>query len=154
MNDVKVNDGAAVTNDVKRNVNVFTFLVYAIVAVSALMLILWNGQFDRIYFIFLGVFAIVVMAEIWADSSTKPTKAEANFSGSERMLFTEPKTWQKWVFVCWMIAGPLYLFMEWWLVGAPKETDVAKRLAQTQKLASDLWTSCAVIFVVFWGLKK
>jgi hypothetical protein len=138
-----------------RQVLFFLGLMVTVGVASVVALFFSWGQMDRIFFLFLGVFLVVVLAEIWADTSTRPTKDEKTFSLWEKMLFTEPKTWQKWVFVCWMIAGPLYLLLEWWAFdGSARETDVNKRLAQTQKLASDLWTSCAVIFVVFWGLKK
>jgi len=71
-----------------------------------------------------------------------------------KKAISEPTSWQKWIFVIWMIAGPLYLFLDWMWNWAQQETDPIKRFQQTQKLLTDLWTASAVVFGVFWGLKK
>ena len=90
------------------------------------------------------VTAVVVF--LWGRSFDAP-------NGS--LLYSEAANWQKWIFVIWTVAGPLLLLWDWYLFGSNLE--VGTKLTQfqyRQKLISDLWSAGAVMFGVFWGLKK
>jgi hypothetical protein len=66
----------------------------------------------------------------------------------------EPETWQKWIFVVWVLAGPLYLLWDFYQNGMHLEPPKLTRFQHRQKLIGDLWTASSVLFVVFWGVTK
>jgi hypothetical protein len=70
-------------------------------------------------------------------------------------FYSEAATWQKWIFVIWTVAGPLLLLWDWYVFGSNLEAGTKLTQFQyRQKLISDLWSASAVMFGVFWGLKK
>jgi hypothetical protein len=66
----------------------------------------------------------------------------------------EPTSWQKWIFVLWTMAGPLYLLCDWYAHGTTLVPPELTRFQHRQKLIGDLWTAGAVMLGVLWGIKK
>ena len=66
----------------------------------------------------------------------------------------EATSWQKWIFVVWTIAGPLWLLWDWDQNLPNLAADKIAQFQYRQKLISDLWGAGALVFGVFWGLKK
>ena len=89
------------------------------------------------------VTAVVVF--LWARSFDAP-------NGS--WFYSEAANWQKWIFVIWTVAGPLLLLWDWYVFGSNLEGTKLTQFQYRQKLIGDLWSAGAVMFGVFWGLKK
>ena len=90
--------------------------------------------------------------------------------GVAAIVFEDPRgasvkeavTWQKVIFVAWIIAGPLYLLwasdftmdLEDYKTKMGWNADQLKNFQYRQKLLGDVWTAGSVMLGMLWGLKK
>ena len=103
-----------------------------------------------IAYVVLGIVFLVGVG-VMASSFDKPKGYR--FSNRAGAL-GDPEKWQKWVFVIWMVAGPLCLLLDWYFYGSKLQGPDFTQFQHRQKLLSDLWSGGSVLFGVFWGTQE
>lgn len=99
------------------------------------------------------VILFVVGAIVLASSIQEPSTADTP-NRARPFLVEEATKWQKWIFLAYVVVGPLYLLLDWSLYGSTLEAPKLALFQYKQKLISDLWSAGAIMFGLFWGLKK
>jgi hypothetical protein len=108
---------------------------------------------NLIDYIFWGFLGLVFLGGLGVAGFTfdKPRGAPKTYGDNLK----EAVWWQKVIFFIWIVAGPIYLVCDYYHNGSTitKPLELS-HFTHKQKLFTDLWTAVAVLFGLFWGLKK
>jgi hypothetical protein len=104
---------------------------------------------DYVAWVIFGIIFVVGLG-LAGFSFERPRGVTKDFKGRLK----EPVWWQKVLFFVWTVGGPLYLVYDYYNNGATLEQIKFAHFTHKQKLFTDVWGATAVLFGLFWGLKR